>query len=63
VEIKEQYQVKILNWFTALENLDDDDVDTNRAWENIRENIKASATEINELKQNKAWFDEECSKL
>jgi hypothetical protein len=35
VKFKEQYQVKISNRFTALETLDDD-VDINRALENIR---------------------------
>jgi hypothetical protein len=54
VEIKEQYEVKIKNKFAALENLDDD-VDVNRAWENIRENMKPIATESlgSELKQHK----------
>jgi hypothetical protein len=37
--VKEEYQIKISNRFAALENLDDN-VDINRAWENIRENIK-----------------------
>jgi hypothetical protein len=41
-EVKEQYQVKITNRFAALEN-SDENVDMNRAWENIRENIKTSA--------------------
>jgi hypothetical protein len=41
VEAKEQYRVEISNRFAALENLDDD-VDINRAWEAIRENIKIS---------------------
>jgi hypothetical protein len=41
-QTKEQYQVKITNRFAALENFDDN-VDMNRAWENIRENIKISA--------------------
>jgi hypothetical protein len=45
VAFKEQYQVKISNRFPALENFDDDDVDISRAWENIRENLKASSTE------------------
>jgi hypothetical protein len=40
-EVKEQYQVKITNMFAALENFDDN-VDMNRARENIRENIKTS---------------------
>jgi hypothetical protein len=39
---KELYQVKISNRFTALENLVDD-VDINRAWKIIRENIQISA--------------------
>jgi hypothetical protein len=39
VEGKEQYRVKISNKFAGLENLDTE-VDINRAWETIRENIK-----------------------
>jgi len=45
-----------------LENLSDDE-DINRAWENIKENIKTSAKEslgLQELKQHKPWFDKEC---
>jgi hypothetical protein len=48
-----------------LENLDDD-VDINRAWETIRENINISAKEspgYYKLKKHKPWFDEGCSKL
>jgi hypothetical protein len=48
-----------------LENLDDD-VDINRAWETIRENIKTSAKVrlgYYELKKHKPWLDEGCSKL
>jgi hypothetical protein len=48
-----------------LENFDDN-VDMNRAWENIRENIKTSAEESlghYELQQRKPWFYDECSKL
>jgi hypothetical protein len=46
LEVKEKYQVKISNRFTALENLrDDDDVDNNRYQESIRDNIKDTATE------------------
>ena len=40
-----------------------DDGDINRAWENIKENIKTSAKKsvgLHELKQHKPWFDEEC---
>jgi hypothetical protein len=38
----------------------------NRAWENIRENIKTSAKESlghYELQQQKPWFHDECSKF
>jgi hypothetical protein len=48
-----------------LENLDAE-VDINRAWEIIRENIKISAKEnlgYYELKKHKPWFYERCSKL
>jgi hypothetical protein len=41
-------------------------VDISRAWEIIRDNTKASATESQsyfDLKQHKPWFDEECSKF
>jgi hypothetical protein len=63
-EVKEQYQVKITNRFATLENFYDN-VDMNRAWENIRENIKTSAKELRdyELQQHKPYFDYECSKL
>jgi hypothetical protein len=40
----QQYHVEISNRFAALENLDIE-VDINRAWETIRENIKISAKE------------------
>jgi hypothetical protein len=48
-----------------LDNLDTE-VDINRAWETIRENIKISAKEslgYYELKKRKPWFDEGCSEL
>ena len=54
--------IEITNRFAALENLDVDE-DVNRAWENIKENIKTSAKEslgLHELKQHKPWFDKEC---
>jgi hypothetical protein len=41
VEGKEQYHVEISNRFAALENLDAE-MDVNKAWETIRENIKIS---------------------
>ena len=37
--------------------------DVNRAWENIKENIKTSAKEslgLHKLKRHKPWFDKEC---
>jgi hypothetical protein len=45
----------VLNRFAALENLNTDQ-DVNRAWENIKENIKTTAKEslgLHELKQLK----------
>jgi hypothetical protein len=39
VQVKGQYHFKISYRFAALENLDDN-VDINRTWESIRENIK-----------------------
>jgi hypothetical protein len=60
--MRKQYQIEITNRFAALENLSDDE-DINRAWENIKENRKTSATEslgLHKLKQHKPWFDEEC---
>jgi hypothetical protein len=44
-----------------LENLSDSQ-DINRAWENIKENIKTSAEDslcLHKLKQHTPWFDEE----
>jgi len=37
--VRKQYQIKFSNRFAALENLIDTE-DINRAWENIKENIK-----------------------
>jgi hypothetical protein len=62
LEVRKQYQIEITNRFPALENISEDE-DINRAWESIKENIKTSATEslgMNERKQHKPWFDEEC---
>ena len=58
LEVRKQYQINITNRFAALENLN-----VNRTWENIKENIKTSAKEslgVHEWKQHKPWFDEEC---
>jgi hypothetical protein len=43
-DVKEQYQVTIRNKFVALENLEDS-AEIERAWDNIRENIKISGQE------------------
>ena len=55
LEVRKRYQIEITNRFAALENLSDDE-DINRVWENIKENIRTSATEslgVHELKQHK----------
>jgi hypothetical protein len=44
VEVKEQYRVEISNRFAAFEHLDTE-VDSNRAWETITENIKIKTKE------------------
>jgi predicted 3-demethylubiquinone-9 3-methyltransferase (glyoxalase superfamily) len=44
MEVRKQFQIEISNGFSALENLNDSE-DINRAWENIKENIKVSAKE------------------
>ena len=44
LELKKQYQIEITNRFSASGNISDDG-DINRAWENIKENIKTSAKE------------------
>jgi len=62
LEVRKQHQNKISDRSVALENLSDSE-DTNRAWENGKENIKISAEEslgLYELKQHKPWFVEEC---
>ena len=61
-EVRKEYQIWITNRFAALENLSDDE-DINRAWKNVKENIKTSAKEslgLKELKRHKPWFYEEC---
>jgi hypothetical protein len=48
-----------------LESLEAE-MDMNKAWETIRENIKISAQEVlgcYELKKHKLWFNEGCSEL
>ena len=62
LEVRKQYQIKISNRFAAVENLSDSE-DINRAWENIKENVRTTANEslgLHELKRYKLWFDEKC---
>jgi hypothetical protein len=72
VEVKVKHEFKIQNTFAAFKNIDDDDddddddVDINSAWESIKDNIKASATNnllYIDLKLYKEWFDDEFSEL
>jgi uncharacterized alkaline shock family protein YloU len=62
LKVRKQYQNKISNRFAALGNLRySKNID--KAWENIKENIKTSAKEslgLSKLKQHKPWFHEEC---
>jgi hypothetical protein len=63
--VKKRLRLKSLNRFKALEILDTE-VDINRAWETIRENIKISAKEgvgYYERKKHKPWFHKGCSEL
>jgi hypothetical protein len=65
LEVRKEYQIKISTRSAGLENLNDSE-DINRAWENIKENIKTSFKEslgLYELKKHKPWFDEECSRF
>jgi hypothetical protein len=62
LEAKKQYQIEITNSSAALDHFCDSE-NINRAWENIKENIKISVTQslgLYELKQHKPWLDEEC---
>jgi hypothetical protein len=64
-DVKEQCQVTIIKNSAALENLEDNG-DINRAWDNIRENIKILAQQslgYCESEYCKLQFDEECSKV
>ena len=45
LEFRKQYQIKISNRSAALENLSDSQ-NINRDWENMKENIKTSATGV-----------------
>jgi hypothetical protein len=66
IEVKEEYQAEISNRFAALESLDESFDIINNAWEGVRENITTSAKDnlgYQNLKHNKPWFNDECSKL
>jgi uncharacterized protein YPO0396 len=55
LKVRKQYQLKISDRFAALENLNVSE-DINRAWEDIKENIKISSKEslgVHERKQHK----------
>jgi hypothetical protein len=61
LEVQKKYQIKMSNRFAGLENLSDGE-DINRAWENIKQNIKMSSKkslELCELKQHNSRSDEE----
>jgi len=65
LEVRKKCHIEISNRFAALESLNDRD-DINRAWENVKQNIKTSAAESlgqYELKQHKPWFEDECSRF
>jgi hypothetical protein len=64
-DVREQLYFLIRTKFAALKNIGNDG-DTNRAWDNIRENINILAEEnlgYCESNHLKTWCDEECSKL
>ena len=65
LEVRKQYQIKISKRFAVLKNLYDSEA-INRAWENIKENIKSSDEQglgLYELKQHNLQFHEECSRF
>jgi hypothetical protein len=62
LEVREEHQIGISKRFATVDNLNNSK-DINSAWSNIEENVISSATNIlglNELKQHKPWFDEQC---
>ena len=65
-EIKLKYQVQISNMFDAIITSSEDagEVDINKMWENIKDNIKVTAGEricYYEVKKKEPWFDAGCS--
>jgi len=62
LEVRKEYQTENTNRFAASDNLNDGE-DINTAWENMKENVKTSASEsldLHELKHHTSWLDEEC---
>ena len=62
MEFRKHDKIEISNNFSPSVNLSDGD-DINRAWKNIKEDIKTSSKEslgLHEFKQHKLRFDEEC---
>ena len=62
LEVRKHYQIGISNRFATLKNLHDSE-DINRAWENIKQDIRISAKEslgLHELKLRVPWFHEKC---
>ena len=62
LEVRKQYQIEIANRCAATEDLSEDE-HINRAWENIKENVKTLAKEglgLHALKQHTPWIAEEC---
>jgi hypothetical protein len=62
LEVRKQNQIEITKRFAAFENVSEDEV-INRAWENMKEDIKTSDTDslgLQELKKHKPCFDKKC---
>jgi hypothetical protein len=62
-EVKEQYEVNILNRFAAFENLADN-VEISRAWENVRiSTCQSKRVKVLVTKRHILWLNEVRSKL
>jgi len=65
LEVRKEFQIKILNRFAALENLNDgEDIELRKTLKriNIKTSDKESLLGLYELKQHKPCFDEQCSR-
>jgi hypothetical protein len=61
LEVRKEYEIKIEERFEAVENVNHSEY-INRAWENIKENVKTQAKnspDLHEMKQHKPLLDEE----